>query len=202
MKSGTGNVDAGDQLIGAQLLGDFFRKLAGLLAGILGEHHRGIGCHVAVRGVARWLDRHARLIDPCRQFASGDQRSVGAVNAIKDFGENVLCRHENNVQEFAVCRALTQFRGRVKEPAVFGERVAVGHAGDEIGDAARARRCIGVRQTLLPFGRQDAEIGAVAREQAADDAGGLVHDMHDTPMAIHPRSQKRLDGTIRLRDRR
>ena len=96
MKSRACYIDTGNERVGAQLLGDFFRKLARLLAGILGEHHGRIGRHITVRGIARRLGGDARLIDPGRQLARGNKRVVSAMHAGKDFGENILYSHEND----------------------------------------------------------------------------------------------------------
>ncbi len=65
----------------------------GLQPGILGQHHRGIGRHVAMRRIARRLDGHARLVDAGGQQARGDQLLIRAANAREHFGKNVLCSH-------------------------------------------------------------------------------------------------------------
>ena len=80
-----GDLDLGDQIVGAKLFRNRFRELARLFAGILGEHHGGIGRHVAMRRIARRLDRHARLIDAGRQHAGGNQFIVRAPNASRAF---------------------------------------------------------------------------------------------------------------------
>ena len=128
----TRHVGADDEIIGAEFFRDRLGKIARLLAGILGQHHRRIGGDITVRRVARRLDRHARLIEAGRQCACGDQRIGRAVDAREKLGEDAFCNHERAAR-------LTQFGGRVKEPAMLGERVAVGHAGYEIGDASRPR---------------------------------------------------------------
>ena len=108
-----------------------------------------------MRRIARWLDRHARLIDAGRQHAGGNQIIVRAPNAIEHFGEDVMDDHEK-IDVAAPCWSaarLTQFRGRVKKPRVLRQRIAVGHAGDEIGDAAGADRLVGAGKSLSPFSR-------------------------------------------------
>ena len=45
----------------------------GLVPGGLGQHHRRIGREVAVRGVARRLDRHVPAIEVRRQRAFGNE---------------------------------------------------------------------------------------------------------------------------------
>ncbi len=52
---------------------------------------------------------------------------------------------------------------------MLGERVAVGHAGDEIGDAAGARRLVERRKAGRPFRRQILGMSAIAEEKVAND---------------------------------
>ena len=92
-ESRAGHVDAADKIVGAKLFRDFFGEIARLFAGILGEHHGGVGRHVAVRRIARRLDRDARLIDAGRQKARRNKGVVGAPHAVENFGKNVLCGH-------------------------------------------------------------------------------------------------------------
>ena len=74
-----GDLDFGDQASAAKLLGNGFGELARLLAGILGQHHGGVGRHVAMGRIARRLDRDARLVDPGRQQRR--QRSSASIRA-------------------------------------------------------------------------------------------------------------------------
>ena len=131
-KDRAGDVDLGDESIGAKLIRDRLGKLARLASGVLGQHHGGVGGDIAV-GIARRFDGHARLID-----AAGQNGGSRATDAIENVGKNVLCGHAAKRLERAA--RLTQFRRRVKKAFVLGEREAVGHAGDEIGDAAGACR--------------------------------------------------------------
>ena len=97
---------------------------------------------------------------------------------------------------------LTQFRGRVKKPRMLGERIAVGHAGDEIGDAARAAGLIGIGEALAPFRRQRAgDVGCSARKSARTTSAASSMTPHDARMAIHVRLQKALDGAAPPRQR-
>ena len=48
-----------------QSFGQFARRHSGFL----GQHHRGIGGQIAMRGIARRLDHHPRQIQPLRQYA-------------------------------------------------------------------------------------------------------------------------------------
>ena len=50
-----------------------FGERARVCAGSLGEHHRGIGREVAVRGIARRLDRHVPAVEVRRQRAFGNE---------------------------------------------------------------------------------------------------------------------------------
>src|SRR5262249_998798 len=99
---------------------------------------------------------------------------------------------------FVWWRRLTQFRGRVKKPGVLRQRVAVGHAGDEIGDVARARGRIAAVDDLRPFRRHVVGPIQVAGEQRANEALRVAHDAHDAIVAIHPRVEKALDGAVGL----
>ncbi len=92
-KTRPGHLDLVDEFVGAQSFGNPFGKLARLFAGFLGEHHGGVGRHIAVRGFARRLDGHPRLIDASRQVAGRDQGHIGATHAVENFSEDVLCGH-------------------------------------------------------------------------------------------------------------
>src|SRR5262245_47224608 len=93
-------------------------------------------------------------------------------------------------------RRLTQFRGRVKKPRVLRQRVAVGHAGDEIGDVARARGRIAPVDDLRPFRRHVAGLFQVAGEQLAKKTLGVAHDAHDAAVAIHPGVKETLNRAV------
>src|SRR5262249_26505529 len=97
---------------------------------------------------------------------------------------------------FVRWRPLTQFRGRVKKPRVLRQRVAVGHAGDEIGDVARARGRIAPVDDLRPFRRHVAGLFQVAGEQLAKKTLGVAHDAHDAAVAIHPGVKKTLNRAV------
>ena len=89
------DLDLGDQIVGAKLRRKGLGKFARLFAGILGEHHGGVGRHVAMGRIARRLDRDARQIDAGRQDAGGDQFIARAANALEHFGKDVMRDHEN-----------------------------------------------------------------------------------------------------------
>src|ERR1700733_14239562 len=48
-----GDIDLGDDSIGAQFFGNRLGELARLAAGVLGQHHGGVGGNVAMRRIAR-----------------------------------------------------------------------------------------------------------------------------------------------------
>jgi len=61
------------QFVLGQCRGDFLGKVQRVLLHLTGEHHRGVGRHVAVRGVARRLDRDAGVVEPRRDRARSRQ---------------------------------------------------------------------------------------------------------------------------------
>ena len=113
------------------------------------------------RGVLRRLERDAldaglgRHDAVMLELLNGSQHAaVESCKNVHDFSRNSVAR-------------LTQFGSGVKQPPVLGERVAVGHAGDEIADIAD----IMLRRRLLPpFRRQRLKVVAIAREEVGDDA--------------------------------
>ncbi len=64
-------IDACDVLMHGEPLGQSFSKLARVLAGGLGKHHRRVGRDITVRKVARRLHHDARQIQRPRQFSAG-----------------------------------------------------------------------------------------------------------------------------------
>ena len=83
-----GDVGLGDDSVGAQFLRDCLGKLARFAAGVLGQHHGGVGGNVAMRRIARRLDGYPRLID------AGCNVRAGMANGPENVGENILCAHE------------------------------------------------------------------------------------------------------------
>ena len=61
-KPGPGHFGRGDIRVGPQRFGDLLGQRSRVLAGRLGQHHRGIGREIAMRGVARRLDADPRQI--------------------------------------------------------------------------------------------------------------------------------------------
>jgi hypothetical protein len=58
-EAGPGDLDGSHQIVGAQFFRDFIGELARLRLGVLGQHHGGVGRHVAMARVARRLDHDA-----------------------------------------------------------------------------------------------------------------------------------------------
>ena len=69
----------------ANLLGEIAR----LCLGFLGQHHRGIGRHVAMRGIARRLDHDAGEIDARGPIAFGCKRRTDRVHAREHIGKKM-----------------------------------------------------------------------------------------------------------------
>ena len=109
MKPGPATSTVGDEIVGAKLFGNRLGQLARLPAGVLGQHHGGVGRHVAVGGIARRLDLDARLVDAGRQHAGRDQRVVGGADAVEHVGKNVVGGHCNRDPAFE--RATIRARG-------------------------------------------------------------------------------------------
>ena len=64
-------------------------EIARLGLGFLGQHHRGIGRHVAMRGIARRLDHDPRQIDAGGPAAFGRERAADRVHARQHIGEKM-----------------------------------------------------------------------------------------------------------------
>ena len=88
-EAGTGDVDLGDQGIVAQPRGNLFGEIARLGLCLLGQHHGGIGRHVAVAGIARRLDHHAREIDALGPVAGLGEIRADRVHAPQHIGKQV-----------------------------------------------------------------------------------------------------------------
>ena len=112
-EAGTGDLDGSHQIVGAQFFRDFIGEIARLCLGVLGEHHRGIGRHVAMAGIARRLDHDAGEIDAGGPLALGRERGADRLHARQRVGEQMLWSWL-----VGHGRRLTQIRGRVKKPLV------------------------------------------------------------------------------------
>ena len=75
------------------------------------------------------------------------------------------------------------------------QRVAVGHAGDEIRGSARPVGFV-PRLGSAPFRRQVRGLFAVTGKQGANHPLRITHDAHDTRMTVHPGIEKALDGAV------
>src|SRR5262249_7374544 len=67
---------------------------------------------------------------------------------------------------------------------MFGERVAVGHAGNEIRDVAGVSTRAGLWRLLAPFNRKCRRFAAVSLEKLRHDILGIAHDAHDAGVAV------------------
>ena len=77
------------QRVGAQPRGDLVGELARLGLGVLGEHHRGIGRHVAMAGIARRLHHDACEVDARGPVILGSDRGTDRVHARQHVGKKV-----------------------------------------------------------------------------------------------------------------
>ena len=89
-EAGTGDLDGGDQIVGAQFFRDLVGELARLRLGVLGQHHRGIGRHVAMARIARRLDHDAGEIDAGGPLALGRERGADRLHARQHVGKQML----------------------------------------------------------------------------------------------------------------
>ena len=88
-EAGPGDIDRGNQIVMAQFFRDLFGEIAWLGLGFLGQHHRGVGRHVAMRGVARRLDHDARQIDAGGPSALGREHAANRMHARQYIGKQV-----------------------------------------------------------------------------------------------------------------
>ncbi len=88
-EAGSGDVDGGDQIVRAQLFGELLGEIARLCPGFLGEHHGGVGRHVAMGGIARRLDHDAGEIDAGRPIVFGRKRGTNRVHAREHIGKKM-----------------------------------------------------------------------------------------------------------------
>ena len=91
-EAGTGDVDRCNQIVRAQLGRDRLGEIARFCLGLLGQHHRGIGRHVAMRRITRRLDHDPREIDTGGPAAFGGERGANRVDAREHVGEKMLRR--------------------------------------------------------------------------------------------------------------
>ena len=172
MKPGPGDLDLADSVVGAQLRRDRSASSRGFLPASLAS------TMAALVAMSPWVGSRGGsttmrdMIGAGRQAPGRDQRDRlratrrGRACRAKD----VRGRHAFVTALRRPCRQaarLTQFRGRVKKPRVLDERVAVGHAGDEVGDAARARRRRRRRSPSAHSAGRSAGVRDVVREQIA-----------------------------------
>jgi hypothetical protein len=79
--------------IASSLAGDLLRQRARVGPGRLGQHHRGIGREIAMRGIARRLDRHGLAVDDGRQIPRRNHRIQQRIHMGGE--SNVQCHSSN-----------------------------------------------------------------------------------------------------------
>ena len=89
-ESGTRDLNTGDQIVGAQFFRDLVGEITRLDLGVLGQHHRGVGGHVAMARIARRLDHDAGEIDAGGPLALGRERGADRLHARQRVGEQML----------------------------------------------------------------------------------------------------------------
>ncbi len=145
-EAGPGDLGAGDVGVRGEQRDDALGERAWGELRRLRQHHGGIGGEVAVGGVLRRLQRDAVDARVCRH----DAVMLELLHRSQDMSvEPSKDVHDSPRRDVAA--RLTQFRSGVKQAAVLGKGVTVGHAGDEIRDMAG----VVVAGCLLPpFRRQ------------------------------------------------
>ena len=89
-------------------------------------------------GLPRRLDDEAAKIEAARQFSAGDPFLEQPGDARLEVGENVHLFHAVDASAPQERAPLSQVGSAVKKAGMLGDREPVGHAGDIVGDRARA----------------------------------------------------------------
>ena len=181
MKPGPATSTLAISVVGAQLFGDQLGQLARLLARILGQHHRGIGRHVAMAGVARRLDQHARRR---RAPAALRTRSARRSPHARGRARSRRCWNSRSCRSFRLAaRALSQLSPRKSKPAYFGNsRACSASAKPSVIPAMksatrRARAAASAPSSpSRPLPRHVVRLHEEAGEQGAHHLLGLGHD--------------------------
>ena len=90
MKPGPATSTAAIRSSARSLAAICFGEIARLCLGLLGQHHRGVGRHVAMGGIARRLDHDPRQVDTVRPSAFRRERAADRVHPRKHVGEKML----------------------------------------------------------------------------------------------------------------
>ena len=143
IKPGPATSTTAIKIVRAQFRSDQFGEVARFGLGFFRQHHRGIGRHIAMRGVARRLDHDPRKIDVRRPSTLRRERThrrhVRAQARRRKDAAVRFIGHGRTVPgigpRVGLGRRLTQIGGRVKKPLMFGQGEAVGHPGNEIADS-------------------------------------------------------------------
>ena len=136
-EAGTGDIDLFDQVVSAQFCCDLLGKIARFCLGLLRQHHRGIGRHIAMRSIAGRFDHHARQIG-VRPAAFSRERAQAAWTRASTLAKRCWEGAELTigVTGTGICRTLrrgrrlTQIRGRVKKLLMLGHVGGPSHSGD------------------------------------------------------------------------
>ena len=143
----------------ADLLGQFQR----VLLDRAGQHHRRVGRQIAMRRVARRLDRDAAEIEARRQAARRREIVQRSNNQTAKIAENVAHR-------------MSSYRGvGIEQPAMLVEGESVGHAGEVIGDDPRPLRLAAGPGRRAPLAGQAFGLGEEQLEQLAHDPARLLN---------------------------
>src|SRR5438552_4312732 len=89
-------------------------------------------------------------------------------------------------------------RVEVEQLLVLIERIAIGHAGDEVTDLARKSASVVGKRILAPIGRHQLRLVHIGVEKIADDALSTLHDGKHTLVAIHAMREKSLQDAVLL----
>ena len=138
----------------------------------LGQHHRGIGREVAVAGVARRLDRDVLAVEAGGQRALGGQFVEDAVEQGRILRVERRAYKDGEPLAQQARRVTRQKRSagsfdRSDQLLVAGDGEAVGHAGDEVADAAQA---VGFVAFPCPALGEQSGVVAIGGGEVGDDA--------------------------------
>src|SRR5512143_1775079 len=108
----------------------------------------------------------------------------------KTYLSMILSENRCPLFRIMLARRLTQIGSGVKQAPVLDKRVAVGHAGDEIGDVAGIAARAGLGCLIAPLGREGGLVLAIAREKLGHDPFGVAHDAVYTRGAVDARGEE------------
>ena len=144
-------------------------------AGALGEHHRRVGGEIAVRGIARRLDRHRLALEPGRQRALAFE---SVEDGVEMRGEAGVEGHDGS--GFRGARGLDDVRGDLKAGGLApSSRRRASPASRRICerfvDAGRVPGSVSAGRRSRRSPDRDATIGVDRREAVETPAQDQVH---------------------------